>query len=258
MTSKLALTQSNSAMSAVTPRSAVDDGRYFLAAQNTYDNKTSMCNVFGTVSICIRQRFTSITNPQQTELHEMILSYASTKDLTRLLAVSKHWRMSILSSTVLRRKLFLAPESKTEYHSIELPVILGEESATSRSIHEPHPILLPYTNPTTNTYVEVNEIPKRSFSIVHPATFLFQPPLNNIRVYCPGYGIAKLLTRTGGVTFGDVVKELDKLCATRLYWDGWNGDSCTLIHSEALVSNSKVVMDAREARARAQASAGLE
>ena len=75
-------------------------------------------------------------------------------------------------------------------------------------------------------------------------------------MYCAGYGVAKLLTRAGGVTFGDVVEELDKLCATRLYWGGWSGDSYTLVHSEALVSNARVVMDAREARARAQASAG--
>lgn len=62
MTSKLALTQSNSAMSAVTLRSAVDDERDFLAAQDAYDTKNSMRTVFGTVSIFIKQRFSSITN----------------------------------------------------------------------------------------------------------------------------------------------------------------------------------------------------
>jgi hypothetical protein len=179
------------------------------------------------------------------------------KDLTRCLAISKHWRQSILSSIMLRRKLFLYPDPKKEYYSIQSSVLLREKSATSRSIHELHPILMPYSNPCTRIYLEVNEIPHKSLRTVHPATLLFQPPLDRIQVDCAKHEALIVLTRTDGVTFGDIIKGLDKLCTRRLQDEG-NGHTCSFLHCRALASNAEAVIDAREERAKAEASAGLE
>jgi hypothetical protein len=188
----------------------------------------------------------------------MILSFASTKDLIRSLAVSKHWQRSILGSTALRRKLFLDPEPKTEYFSIKFSVFHRERNDTSRSIHEPHPMLLSYISPTARTCLQVNEIPTESFRTIHPETLLFQPPLDRIQVDCSRHEVLTLLTSTDGVTFGDVVEGLDKICTRRLYGDGGDGHTCSMIHCRALASNAEVVLGAREVRAKAEASSGFK
>lgn len=45
----------------------------------------------------------------------MTLALLSTKDLTRSLAVSRHWHKTILSSVILRRNLFLDYPLKREF-----------------------------------------------------------------------------------------------------------------------------------------------
>jgi len=173
----------------------------------------------------------------------MILSFASTKDLTRSLAVSKHWQRSILGSTALRRKLFLDPEPKTEYFSIKFSVFHREKNDdTSRSIHEPHPLLLPYISPTARTCLQVNEIPTESLRTIHPETLLFQPPLNRIQVDCSRHEALTILTNIHGVTFSDVVEGLDKMCTRRLHGDGEIGHTCSMLHCRALASNAEAVV----------------
>lgn len=188
----------------------------------------------------------------------MILSFTSTKDLTRSLAVSKHWQRSILGSTALRRKLFLDPEPETEYHSIKFSVFHREKNDdTSRSIHEPHPLLLPYISPTARTSLQVKEIPTEYFRIIHPETLLFQPPLSRIQVDCARHEALTILTNTHGVTFGDVVEGLDKICTWRLRGDGPHWHTCSMLHCRALASNAEAVVRAREVRAKAEASSGF-
>jgi len=169
----------------------------------------------------------------------ILLNVFSAKDLTRSLAVSKHWRSSILRSTTLRRKLFLDPDPRREYLPFR-PSVFGE-TATSWPIHEPHPILQPYSI-NAETYgpnLGVNRVPRKSLRTVHPATLLFQPPLNSIEVTCLGCGAVETVVRFSGVTFGQLVELLDH--------DECIKDTCRLFRSGALASNAEKVMDAREA-----------
>lgn len=196
----------------------------------------------------------------------MTFSYLSRKELTRSLVVSKHWRSAILGSVVLRRKLLLDLDPRNEYYSYSregsrMSTFLSNKQSSqrvNRLIHEPHPVLLPYSRSDLLIDLEIVDTPYEVLRSVHPATFLFHPPLNNIQLYCAGYMVGLVLEREGGVTFGELLEELDKMRKLRLWWDGGPGDVCKLRHAGVIASNAKVVVDAREARAKAEASAGLE
>ena len=122
----------------------------------------------------------------------MIFSYVSTKELSRSLLVSKHWQSAILSSIILRRKLLLELDPKHEYLSYgtgaskidtrESPDLSHQLTLNriDRLIHEPHPVLLPYSKSDLLFNLEVSDIPHEALRSVHPATFLFQPPLNDV------------------------------------------------------------------------------
>lgn len=202
----------------------------------------------------------------------MIFSYVSTKELARSLVVSKHWQSAILSSIVLRRKLLLNFDPKHEYLSYgtgasrgdnrQSPDLSNQPTLTriNRLIHEPHSALLSYSKSDLSFDLEITDIPYEALRSVHPATFLFQPPLNDVQLYCEGYKVGPvgtILRREGGVTFGEVLEEIDEMHKLRVWGDGGPRDVCTLCHTRVIASNAKVVVDARAARARAQASAGL-
>lgn len=204
----------------------------------------------------------------------MIFSYVSTKELARSLVVSKHWQSAILSSLILRRKLLLDWDPKIEYLSYRTSASRGDHRQSpdlsnqpslariNKVIHAPHPVLLPCSKSDLRFDLEITDIPYEVLRGVHPATFLFQPPLNDIQLYYAGYAVGPvglIIKREGGVTFGELIEELDEMRKLRRDSDGRPGnDVCTLCHTRVIASNAKVVVYTREARAEAEASAGLE
>lgn len=195
----------------------------------------------------------------------MIFSYVSTKDLICSLPVSKHWQRSILSSIILRRRLLLDWDPRNEYlsygkHTFVLsnkPILTN----VNKLIHAPHPVLLPYSKSDLWFDLEITDIPYEVLRSVHPATFLFQPPLNHIQLFYEDYtagAVELIVKREGGVTFGELLEELDEMRKLRRDSDGVPGDVCTHCHTRVIASNANNVMDARAARAMTEASAGLD
>lgn len=154
----------------------------------------------------------------------MILSHLSTRDLTRALTVSKHWRDVMLDpkSKELRRILFLEPSEATEYLEYRtafrrkyymsicnsFPVIVHEPSKKSKLVVEVHPILLPYCDRDNTTRVSVWSMYRDYIRSVPPPTYLFQPPLDEVFLYDIPRGAPSIIRAEGGVTFGALLEEL--------------------------------------------------
>jgi hypothetical protein len=195
----------------------------------------------------------------------MILSHLPSKDLARSQVVLKHWQRSSLVTVVSRRKSFLYLDPHKEYILYdsnakqsgfwESFTLLREPCPSSRSIHEPHPVFMPYSNFDVRLYLEINKIPYETLRAVDPAAFLFQPPLNKILVSYEYTSYGLELYATGGMTFGRLLTEIDAMHAERLPSSGDKEGTIRLLHSGAIDSNSEVVKKAREARAKAVADA---
>ena len=63
--------------------------------------------------------------------------------------------------------------------------------------------------------------------------FLFQPPLNNIQLYCKGYMVGLVIDQTGGMTFGQLLKEMDRMRTMRDIFKGEPGNPIKLRHAAA-------------------------
>ena len=148
----------------------------------------------------------------------MISSYVSRKEITRCLAVSKHWRDSTLGSVILRRKFLLGLDPRNEYcsHAREdsrrkVPVLSNKPSLSCRSIHGPHSVILLYSKSNLQTALEIIDITYETLRSVRPSTFLFRPPLDSIHLGCAGHPVGLVLERDGGITFGELFDELAKM-----------------------------------------------
>jgi hypothetical protein len=157
----------------------------------------------------------------------MILAYLSIKDLTRSLAVSKHWYATILGSLALRRILFLEPDHiRSEYLHVawgtrECRATLIREARDEHSltIVEAHPVLKIISDDPrriVRSSVHTDRILCSSLQAVHPSTLLFQPPGETVyATLIPGqmgrgrksYLRRFVVERTGGVTFGALLTE---------------------------------------------------
>ena len=174
----------------------------------------------------------------------MILSHLPTKDLARSLVVLKHWQRSSLAAVVLRRKLFLFPNPKREYLMYDpdargdrfriSSVLLREPCSISRPIHEPHPILLPHSDSTGVISIEIRGVPYQALRTVDPETFLFQPPLNDVQVYYEYSGIGISIHYKLGMTFGQLIKEIDELRALYTHHNKDKDETCRVRHSGAV------------------------
>jgi len=201
----------------------------------------------------------------------MVLSHLSTKDLTRALTVSKVWQKCILGSIVLRRTLFLEPVMKKEYLDCAIvedrrwvDSIIHEPNVNSQTIVELHPILATHPKPRDKTRINSKCSRCDILSTVQPLAFLVQPPLEEVKVayYTTGNGITTSnVKRTGGVTFGAILKELVSL---RVRHDEYYGtrlgkkETFCLEFAGVIASNADLVKTAREALMKAQSPANVE
>jgi hypothetical protein len=83
----------------------------------------------------------------------------TTRELARILSVSKQWKATILSSTEPQRKLFLLPARKESYFERSdsgLYTIVSQPSDSSKLIVEPHPIISPYWKRGWRTCVAID------------------------------------------------------------------------------------------------------
>jgi hypothetical protein len=155
----------------------------------------------------------------QNELASMILSHLPIRDLSRALCVSKRWQQVISGTAQLRETPFLTPKHTVKKEYLELirnalpdgrgkDVILHGPSPRSFLIVDLHPALAVEHCWTTHLaiYQEYSTLKKAP-----PSTFLTQPPIARF-VICHRK-MRYDVDRESGVTFGDVVKEFEKLHA---------------------------------------------
>lgn len=221
----------------------------------------------------------------------MILSNLQTKDLTRALTVSRRWQKCILGSITLKRILFLeaAPEKEYPYFdSVPAPrgpgyvtrySLIYERKERGTTIVELHPALIPHSDSFTElswSYVEIGRTyPSCDFlRTVHPATFLSQPPLEEVKlsyVRGPSRWTDVVFRETGGMTFGALLRAMSSLQEEDKDGDMFpyryrdllvfleeSGEKCKIFAGHVVASNSDEVETAREALAKAQSSPELK
>jgi hypothetical protein len=214
----------------------------------------------------------------------MILSPLSVRDLSRSLSVSRQWNKTVLESAELRRTLFMEARQAREYLQIMKgqdrrcyefqsrwqPVVVSKPSQPDpREIVESHPSLVRKAA-SLGSSSDVNfTVPYfGSVKAVPASAFLFQPPLQNITI--EHWGRTTKLQNPGGVTFGEVLVEIEKIRAAskaaiersprfagHLYG---RVDQMTLsIRADNITSNdANLVKQARRALAMAQQLASQE
>jgi hypothetical protein len=180
----------------------------------------SVCEVFESVSGNLHSALVImlIIRPQN-ELASMILSHRPIRALSRALCVSERWQQVISGTVQLRKTLFLTPKHTVKKEYLELirnalpdgrgkDVILHEPSPRSFLIVDLHPVLAVEHCWTTHlaTYQDYSTLEKAL-----PSAFLTQPPIARF-VICHRK-MRYDVDRESGVTFGDVVKEFEKLHA---------------------------------------------
>jgi hypothetical protein len=200
----------------------------------------------------------------------MILAYLSIKDLTRSLAVSKHWYATILGSLALRRILFLEPDHiRSEYLHVawgtrECRATLIREARDEHSltIVEAHPVLKIISDDPrriVRSSVHTDRILCSSLQAVHPSTLLFQPPGETVyATLIPGqmgrgrksYLRRFVVERTGGVTFGALLTEMETIYDGKL--SRTDEDICNFYIESAMETSAGALKNAREALAEAQ------
>lgn len=166
-----------------------------------------------------------ITNKQQTELLELILAHLPIKALTCALHLSKHCNEVISDSIQLRRILFLEPENDLDFvewkqgldqklymryygeQRLFLPAIVNKISERSQLIVRSHPIIK--LDRLAKAWLQSRPTPLDDLRRVAPSTLLFQPPVTNVIVKIAYSSRQFPLECTKGVTFGDVVDEVD-------------------------------------------------
>jgi hypothetical protein len=209
----------------------------------------------------------------------MTLVYLPTKDLTRVLRVSKHWQTTILGSTFLRQELFLDSRPKEEYirvggqkHGKDLYTIVHKDPCDSYiRIFELHPALLPYSSPT-GCFLTKN-VPCDRLRAVHPSTLICQPPTSTYILnadYTPRREFDTMRGRVSrrhghdGLTFGALLEGLDEIHVEYRgkYFKGSihdvgekDGETCDLWTPIATTNDKEEVRIARKAQVKAQLKA---
>ena len=171
----------------------------------------------------------------------MILSHFLTRELSRLLSVSKLWNKTILDSVELRRTLFLAPQHTKdsagylefmegrdprcyEIPSMLQPVILPEplvvrkpDQIPARLLVKPHPVLLNGVGQPGVGRVSDIMITLSNFETIKTApasALLFQPPLEHVVI--DHWGRCSSLEIPEGVTFGAVLEAIGNMRAANM------------------------------------------
>jgi len=113
-----------------------------------------------------------------------------------------------------------------------------------------------------NPYIEFGRVPCASLRTIHPSTLLLQPPLEEMSVsFQPRamfFSFPGDIKRTGGVTFGDLLEQWEKLREGSAKMKKQREETCSIAIVNAISIDADAVKFALGTLSKAKYAAGVK